>query len=215
MFGNIQLCPSVNDLAVDLRWWRIWRWFHQICPSLFHPLCEIYQYHWQQSSPRASCYHHHAWSWYSALRFESFNIISPHMPHCGQLPPFSSCAIKHFSRKHLACRCEQFQSTTRVSTLEQGRLSWFLVGSWLHCVDSDAGECSKMVTMECGRLRCHRNLIFKSGLFFLLNLQVMIKENTQKSWIFDACMRKSSKRSMSRRGDGFPELNEPLLSFNQ
>lgn len=139
MFGNIQLCPSVNDLAVDLRWWRIWRWFHQICPSLFHPLCEIYQYHWQQSSPRASCYHHHAWSWYSALRFESFNIISPHMPHCGQLPPFSSCAIKHFSRKHLACRCEQFQSTTRVSTLEQRCLSWFLVGSWLHCVDSDAG----------------------------------------------------------------------------
>lgn len=142
MFGNIQLCPSVNDLAVDLRWRRIRRWFHQICPLLFHPLCEIYQYHWQQSSPRASCYHHHAWSWYSALRFESFNIISPHMPHCGQLSPFSSCAIKLFSRKHLACRCEQLQISVNhevvdfgagASFLVLGRLLASLCGQWCWC----------------------------------------------------------------------------------
>lgn len=62
-------------------------------------------------------------------------------------------------------------------------LFWFLFEVSVHFVkgaNQGLVECSKMVTMECGRLRCHHNLIFKSGLFFLLNLQVMIKENTQK-----------------------------------
>lgn len=54
--------------------------FGQSPSSLFHPLCTMYQHHWQQNSPDCDATITMLDICYSVLRFESLTFTPPHIP---------------------------------------------------------------------------------------------------------------------------------------
>lgn len=53
-------CVQVSIIRL-LIWGEVEEFWGSLPSLLFHPLCAVYQYHWQQISSKAQCYSHHVW----------------------------------------------------------------------------------------------------------------------------------------------------------